>query len=102
VSAVTVRLDESAIRKWSGSRDADEVLTDLGKLWVADAKRDAPKRTGEMADSIDYELGHDSKGSYVRVSWDEEHFYGVFVETGTSEVPARPFLRPAALTRRSL
>lgn len=98
----TVRLDQRAIDKWASSDDAEEVLRELGEQIVSDAQRDAPKRTGEGAESIDYEIGHDSRGAYVRVSWDEKHFYMYFQEVGTSKQAAHPFLRNAALKRRSL
>jgi HK97 gp10 family phage protein len=102
VSTTTIRLDRRAIEAWAAGGDADAVLRDLGEQIVSDAQRDAPKDTGEGAASIQYELGHDSRGSFVRVSWDRKHFYMMFQELGTSQHTARPFLRPAALKHRSL
>lgn len=98
----TVRLDQRAIDAWAAGNDAEKALRELGEQIVSDAQRDAPKNTGEGAASIAYEIGHDSDGAYVRASWDRQHFYMFFQEVGTSEQPARPFLRPAALKHRSL
>jgi HK97 gp10 family phage protein len=97
-----VRLNAAAIRDWAGGAAAEEVLRDLGEKIVADAQRDAPKRTGAGAASIAYEIDHDSKGAVVRVSWDKDHWYMIFAEVGTSKETARPFLRPAAEKHRSL
>lgn len=98
----TVRLNLRAIEDWASGGDAQRVLRDLGEQVVSDAQRDAPKRTGAGAESIHYEIDHDSKGSYVRIGWDKEHWYLIFSELGTSQTTARPFLRPAALKHRSL
>lgn len=64
-----------------------------------DARRNAPKRTGDLRRSIrvvnDRELdalGHRRRVYYVTVGM----FYGRFVEFGTFDHSPRPFLRPAA------
>lgn len=98
----TVRLNQRAIDDWASSHDAQEVLRDLGEQVVSDAQRDAPKRTGAGAESIHYEIDHDSKGAVVRIGWDDEHWYMIFSELGTSQQSARPFLRPNILKHRSL
>ncbi len=69
---------------------------------AADAAANAPRDTGALAESIGYEVGEDQSGTYVRVSWGRDEFYGLFTEVGTSEQPARPFLRPALTKKRSL
>jgi HK97 gp10 family phage protein len=97
-----VDLDNRAIENWASSNDAEALLRDLGEQIVPDAQRDAPKRTGDMAASIHYEIGHDSKGAFVRVSFDKDHWYGIYAELGTSQETARPFLRPNILKHRSL
>lgn len=98
----TVRLNTRAIADWAAGGDAVKLLEAYGEQVVPDAQRDAPKRTGEGAASIHYEIGHDSKGAYVRIGWDAAHFYMFFQEVGTSAQPAHPFLRNAALKHRSL
>ena len=98
----TVRLDQRAIEEWASNEEAEALLDRVGELIANDARDAAPKRTGAMADSITHEIVRDSGGLSVRVSWDSEHFYGIFAELGTSKETARPFLRPAALKHRSL
>ncbi len=97
-----VRLNQGAIEAWARSADAQRVLDGLGEAIAADAKDAAPRDSGAGAESIHHELGVDSDGAYVRVSWDRNHFYMFFSEVGTSKMPARPFLRPAAQKRRNL
>jgi HK97 gp10 family phage protein len=98
----TVRLNARAIEDWAAGGDAEALLRNLGEQVVNDAYRDAPKRTGEGAASIHYEIEHDSRGAVVKVSWDADHWYMMFAELGTSREAARPFLRPAILKHRSL
>lgn len=98
----SVRLDYAAIKAYERSPDALRDLERLGEQIAADARLAAPRDTGGLAESIDHETGVDSEGAYVRVSWDEAHFYGLFHEVGTSKMPARPFLRPAATKQRVL
>ena len=98
----SVRLNRAAIDAWAKSDDAKKLLDALGEGIAGDAADAAPRRSGALAESITHEVGVDSDGAYVRVSWDKAHFYGLFVELGTSKMPARPFLRPAAEKRRNL
>lgn len=63
---------------------------------VAAARSGAPKDTGAGAASIHAEAVLDSREWVTLISWDREHFYMRFHETGTRELPARPFLVPAA------
>ena len=75
-----------------------EMRAALGRFGAGVARRaavNAPKRTGAGAKSIDHEVGYDARGLWVRISWDRPHFYMSFHELGTSEITARPFLRPA-------
>lgn len=97
-----IRLNVSGIEAWAGSADAKRILENLGEQIAQDAKANAPRDTGAGAESIQHEVGEDSEGAYVRVSWDRDHFYMFFHEVGTSRKSARPFLRPAASKRRNL
>ncbi len=97
-----VRLNQAVIDARGSSEDAKRLLAKWGGQIAADARAGAPKDTGAMAASIDYEVGEDSKGAYVRVSWSKDRFYLLFSEVGTSKKSARPFLRPAATKRRGL
>ena len=82
ILAVETRNDQVNDRK----REAAEAIADT-------AARLAPRDTGAMADSIHAEEQND--GTW-RVSYDREHFYGVFQELGTEHHGPQPFLRPAA------
>lgn len=97
-----VRPHSAAIEDWASGPDAKRLLADLGEQIVADARAAAPRETGAGAESIEYEVVDGPDGAYVRVSWDRDHDYMRFPELGTSETPARPFLRPAAEKRRNL
>jgi HK97 gp10 family phage protein len=98
----SVRLNRAAIEAWAGSDDAKRILDKLGEAIADDAAAAAPRRSGEGAESIHHVVGEDKDGAYVRVSWAKSRFYMFFHEVGTSKMPARPFLRPAAEKRRNL
>jgi HK97 gp10 family phage protein len=91
----TVRLDDAAIRALGESADVQNALESVGRQVADRARAAAPKATGAGAASISHEVATDSDGTHVRVSWDNDHFYLIFSELGTSKMPARPFLRPA-------
>ena len=80
--------------------EVTRALDSLGRQIAADAARLAPKRTGVGARSITHELGYDSAGPWVHVSWDRRHFYMQFAELGTEKQKPTPFLRPASLMKR--
>lgn len=90
---------EAELRRSPAAR---ALLEHVGELIAADAAQAAPKRTGRGAESIHGEVVEAADGLRVRVSWDVDHFYMSFAETGTSRETARPFLRPAATKRRAL
>lgn len=90
-----VRLDQAAIRALAGNSGVKDGLDRVGSQVADRARAAAPRRTGAGAESISHEVGTDSTGAFVHVSWDRDHFYMLFHEIGTSKTPARPFLRPA-------
>ena len=95
-------INQAAIDKFAEGPAMLALLGKIGEQVASDAAERAPKRSGAGAASIGYETGVDADGAYVRVSWDRDHFYMLFHEVGTSVQDARPFLRPALQTRRSL
>jgi HK97 gp10 family phage protein len=96
-------VDESAIRRaLRYNPDVTQALDKVGKGIAEDAAAAAPKQSGAGARSIHHEIGFDSDGAYVRVSWDRRHFYMAFAELGTSRQAATPFLRPAATRPRNI
>lgn len=72
-----------------------KAMRSIARQVVPRAKIMAPKDTGEGADSITYRTHRGPDGVSIRIGWDRKHFYMLFPEIGTSEMPARPFLRPA-------
>jgi len=72
-----------------------KAMRSVARQAVKRAKAGAPKESGDGAASIGYRTFRNSTGVSVRISWDRDHFYMLFPEIGTSEMPARPFLRPA-------
>lgn len=97
-----VRVDDTAIRSLRDDVTTKAMLQRVGDAVAADAAAAAPKRSGAMAASIHAEVDEDSEGAYVNISWDNDHFYGLFVELGTSRQSAQPFLRPALTTQRTI
>jgi HK97 gp10 family phage protein len=100
VAPVRIIYNPAAEAELRRSPAAQAYLQRLGDAIAADAREGAPKRTGRGAESIHGEVSLDAQGARVRVSWDREHFYMSFAETGTSHEAARPFLRPAAEKHR--
>lgn len=60
-----------------------------GERTASRARQIAPKRTGTLANSIDFVEKED--GGELRVTVP----YAAYVEFGTSDTPAQPFARPA-------
>ena len=60
------------------------------------ARQKAPRDRGDLVKGIDtrVKVERDGRG-YADVGFKPEVFYGGFQELGTSQQPARPFLRPA-------
>lgn len=71
-----------------------EMLYGLVEDVADDARRNAPVETGELQDSIHGEV----VGTEGRVSATADH--AAYVELGTSEMPAQPYLRPAVYKKR--
>lgn len=91
-----VEVDASAVIRFGKDADLLRELEDSGLLdeIVAEMQRQAPRDTGEGADSIAWEL--DESGEFFRISWGKDQFYMYFHEVGTIHLAARPFMRPVA------
>jgi len=109
----------AAFLKLKGARELDRKLARLekrtakkvmrkalragGKVILAEAKRRAPKRTGALAASLKVRAAKRSRrrrGVAVIVATAEgwfkgDEFYGAFVELGTEDMEAQPYVRPA-------
>ncbi len=94
--------DARAIAGLADDAGMRAMLQRVGDDVADDAAAAAPKDTGAGAASIHAVVDSDSDGAYVDISWDRDHFYGLFAEVGTSHQSARPFLRPAVEKRRTL
>lgn len=66
-------------------RNADQI--------VRRAKTLAPDDTGDLRDSLQFDVGATGRGAVVRVF--TPLFYSRFVEFGTRATPAQPFFWPA-------
>jgi HK97 gp10 family phage protein len=78
---------------------AKKQVRDLANKVRDDARRLAPKDTGALRRSIVVVNVYDPQTKTVsyRVGWDKNiAWYGMLVEFGTEDTPARPHLRPAA------
>lgn len=95
-----------------GAKELDKVLASLpqaaakqqlkaalriaGKPVVKAARAKAPKDTGAMAKSIKLRVMTRTRvPAAVSIGPDSDHYYGMFLERGTSKIAAKPFLRPA-------
>ena len=80
------------------------VLRDLAEDVADDARRLAPVRTGRLRESIHVASVTDERAiveaDATRQQQDGPETYPGFVERGTSDTPAQPFLRPALFRRR--
>jgi HK97 gp10 family phage protein len=91
--------DSRAIAALTGEAYMRDLVDKVGAQVAETARGLAPKDTGAGAASIHHTVERDRYGWSSRVSWDREHDYMFHVETGTSDTPARPFLRPAIKKR---
>lgn len=85
----------AAISKAPGVKDKER---DLAEQIRKEAKRLAPKRTGNLRRNIIVEVVHGPKTDTdeYRIGWNRKAWYGRLVELGTEDTPAQPHLRPAA------
>jgi HK97 gp10 family phage protein len=79
-----------------------EVLTEAAKtagaIVLDEAKTRVPRDTGALADSMAVRVNaaqSDANEVTVTVGPSKRGFYGRFVEHGTKNMPAEPFLKPA-------
>ena len=97
-----VDLDKRAIESLRNHPDVKIALDKIGRKIAEQAAINAPKDTTFGATSIQHEVDEDERGARVRISWAKAAFYMQFHELGTSEMRARPFLRPALDRRYTL
>lgn len=78
--------------QWEQATETREMIQDVGEAVAAEAAAIAPKLTGRLASSI--RSAPDSSGP-ARSEIGADVDYAAYVEFGTSDTPAQPFLRPA-------
>lgn len=70
-----------------------EALLKAGEFEAEEMKSEAPKRTGNMAKSIKVSKIKSKNGvKYIEISPDKDHYYYTFIELGTKNIPANPFM----------
>jgi HK97 gp10 family phage protein len=74
----------------------DQGLREVADDIAQDAKQRAPVNTGSLREAIHVE----KDDGYMVIAGDDDVFYGHFVEFGTTETGARPFLLPALEGKR--
>lgn len=91
--------DPRALREIANSPDVQDVARDLAKAIQRDARRLAPKNTGNLRRHIQVEEITDLTTGIegYAVGWDDKGFYGQLVEEGTEDNAPRPHLVPAAI-----
>lgn len=80
--------------------EAKQVMQDAamegGRIALSEARRRVPVDTGRLRRSLRLRKGRKTETKAdVKVTHGEKEYYGTFLELGTSNMQARPFLRPA-------
>lgn len=93
------RSDPQALREIANSPEVQWVAEQLAKDIQRDARRLAPKNTGNLRRHIQVEEITDLETGIegFAVGWDDKGFYGQLVEEGTEDNAPRPHLVPAAI-----
>lgn len=91
--------DPHALREIVNSPAVQDVMEDVAKAIQRDARSLAPRRTGNLRRHIKAERHLDAETGFEgwAVGWDDEAFYGPFVEEGGEGRTPRPHLVPAAI-----
>lgn len=71
-------------------------VTALAEAIAVEARRDAPVGTGELRDSINVEVTLGALGEVVAIVHATSP-HALFVEVGTVNMPAEPYMTPALL-----
>lgn len=87
-----------------GNKGAGKVLKKALRAAAKPVKKEAQARVavdeGELKKAIFTSVTVTNKwGATARVGYKKHAFWGLFIEKGTSKMPARPFLRPALDTK---
>jgi len=91
--------DARSLRELANSQQAQDAAREMAKDIQRDARRLAPKKTGNLRRHIVIEeiTDLDTGIEGFAVGWDDKGFYGQLVEQGTEDTTAQPHLVPAAI-----
>jgi HK97 gp10 family phage protein len=83
------------------TRDVHEAQEDVAEKWAEHTERGAQARvpldTGNLGSAIESRVKGEGADADAQVGvWEDDAFYGQFVEFGTEKQVAQPFLYPAA------
>lgn len=96
--------DPRALRDIANSPEVQDVARRLAQDIRRDARRLAPRRTGNLARNIVVEeitdLATGIEGFVV--GWNDKAFYGPFIEEGGEDAAPQPHLVPAAIKNGAL
>ncbi len=79
---------------------ARAAIADAAAAVQADAQAEVPVESGALRAGIQTRITGDGLSAEVGV-FDRDLYYGAFIEFGTSSIPARPFMTPAAEAERA-
>lgn len=91
--------DPRALRDIANSPEVQDETRELAKDIQRDARRLAPKKTGNLRRNIKVESFTDARTGIdsFAVGWTDDAFYGPFLEEGGEGRAPRPHLAPAAI-----
>jgi HK97 gp10 family phage protein len=83
------------------TRDVHEAQEEVAEKWADETLRQAtagvPVRSGNLGSALDKRVTGSGEKADAQVGvWEDDAYYGQFVEFGTSKMEAQPFLYPAA------
>jgi HK97 gp10 family phage protein len=102
--AINARLIGGRIARRAIARlttDMHDVQEEVAEKWAEDmyegAIADVPIREGDLAAALEKRVKGGGATADAQVGvWDEDAYYGQFVEFGTSKMDAQPFMYPNA------
>lgn len=102
--AVRVKVTGIAAAKRALTRlihDVHDAQEEVAEKWASETLQRAvagvPVRTGNLGSALDKRVSGSGEKADAEVGvWEDDAYYGQFVEFGTSKMEAQPFLLPAA------
>jgi HK97 gp10 family phage protein len=80
----------------------DEALKKAGEVFQKEIIKEAPEDTGNLKDNIDIgEIKGEGKEKTIEVGNNEKAFYALFIEAGTKNMKADPFMGRAYESKKN-